>query len=392
MLRTISIDQLKPGMYVNQVIEQSGRLKVKSKGLVKQSETISALKVKGVLKLEVDDSKSIVEQVDKPDPPAKTASSRAKKTPLKDQLAHANKLYSKAKTIQRDYLEQFADNQTVDLDDLSDLSHQIIDSVFDAPNALSCLSLLQRSDEYILEHSLNCAILMAMFAKQLGYESHDIEELCLGALLMNVGMANVPTDITHKPTSLTKTEQDIVSTHVDVGLDIAERCGDVSYIVRDIIFNHHERVDGSGYPDAKAADDVSQIARIAAIVDSYDAMISTRVYQAAITPTSALKKLLIDPGYDQELVQHFIQCMSVHPVGSLVKLSNDRLAVVIKSNKNKPLEPMVATFYHMKSNHYAETKIVDLSKSNETILTSVRPEEFGMNLTQFLREVFLGTL
>lgn len=395
MLRTIDIDQLQPGMYVNQVVEQTGRLKIKSKGLVKQRSSINALKTKGVIKVEVDDSKSEgvtstdkiagAKTVVKTETPAKTTS-------LEEQFAGASKLYEKAKNVHRDYLQKMAEDQTVELDTLYDLSHQIIDSVFEAPNALSCLSLLQRSDEYLLEHSLNCTILMAMFARHLDYTADEIEELCLAALLMDVGMANVPHDIISKTEPLTKTERDIITSHVDIGLDIAERCGDVSHFVRDIIFNHHERVDGSGYPDAKSADQISQVSRMAAIVDSYDAMITKRVHQAAITPTAALKKLLIDPGYDQQLVQQFIQCMSVHPVGSMVKLTNQRLAIVIKPNKTKPLHPLVATFYHLKSNHFAETKIVDLSKSNESIETSVRPEEFGVSLPKFLKKVFVGTL
>lgn len=395
MLRTIDIDQLQPGMFVNQVIEQTGRLKIKSKGLVKQHASINALKTRGVLRVEVDDSKSEVaattdevagvKKVEKTVTAAKTAS-------LEEQFAGATKLYEKAKDVHRDYLQKMADDQTVELETLYDLSHQIIDSVFEAPSALSCLSLLQRSDEYLLEHSLNCAILMAMFARHLDYNAEEIEELCLAALLMDVGMANIPHDIVSKTDPLTKTERDIITSHVDIGLDIAERCGDVSHFVRDIIFNHHERVDGSGYPDAKSAEEITQVARMAAIIDSYDAMITIRTHQAAITPTAALKKLLVDPGYDQQLVQQFIQCMSVHPVGSMVKLTNDRLAIVIKANKIKPLHPLVATFYHLKSNHFAETKLVDLSKSNESIETSVRPEEFGVSLPKFLKKVFIGTL
>lgn len=395
MLRTIDIAHLKPGMYVNQVVEQTGHLKIKSKGLVKQQSSISALESKGVIRIEVDDSKSLVvtsaDEVVVEKKAEKTAAP-PKKISLEEQFAGATKLYEKAKDVHRDYLQKMADEQTVELETLYDLSHQIIDSVFEAPNALSCLSLLQRSDEYLLEHSLNCAILMAMFARHLDYSSEEIEELCLAALLMDVGMANIPHDIISKTKPLTKTERDIITSHVDIGLDIAERCGDVSHFVRDIIFNHHERVDGSGYPDAKSAKDISQVVRMAAIVDSYDAMITQRTHQAAITPTAALKKLLIDPAYDQQLVQQFIQCMSVHPVGSLVKLTNDRLAIVIKLNKIKPLQPLVATFYHMKSNHFAETKIVDLSKSNESIETSVRPEEFGVSLPQFLKDIFIGTL
>ena len=306
-------------------------------------------------------------------------------------MSSAQKIYEHAKTIQRDFLSKIKREQRADLDALQDLSLDIIDSVIDCPNALSCLSLLNRSDEYLMEHSLNCSTLMAMFARHLGYDSEIVEQLALAGLLMDVGMANIPDDITHKPSKLSKPEMDVVSTHVDIGIDIVERCGEVSDMVRDIIFSHHERLDGSGYPDNKTTEDISVYVKMATIVDSYDAMTTKRPYRAAMPPTSALKALLVDKGYDQTLVQKFIQCMGVHPVGSLVKLTNDRLAIVVKANKTTPLNPTVMTFYSLKSG-YAETKLVSLSHTDIDIVSSVRPEEFGLNLTKFFRDVFVSRL
>lgn len=393
MLRVLSVDELQPGMYVSDVVEQSGKLKVKNRGLVSDQQGIDALVMKGVLKVEVDDSKSsFVDSLPEPPNTDSSATKPKPEKPLSEQLTTANHLYSKAKDIQRDFIVRIRDNQVTDLEDLYDLSHGIIDSVFEAPNALSCLALIQKSDEYLLEHSLNCSILMAMFASHLEFDTDRIEELSLAALLMDIGMANIPEDIVNKQGKLTKNEIDIISTHVDIGVDIVERCGDVSDVIRDVIFSHHERLDGSGYPDGKSADDISQYVRMAAIVDSFDAMTTKRAHQKSMTATAALKGLLGDDRYDQLLVQKFIQCMSVHPVGSLVKLTNDRLAIVVKSNKSSPLQPVVATFYHIKSSHYAETRILDLSRVSEDIESSVRPEEFNINLTKFFKQAFLNSL
>ena len=390
MLRVIGVDELLPGMFVNNVIEQTGSLKIKSRGLVKTDKAISALIQQGVLKIEVDDSKSKLSE-EKP-AEAPTNNKKTKQQPINEQLSTANQLYSKAKEIQRSFIENIRNDGAADLDGLYDLSHCIIDSVFEAPNALSCLALIKKSDEYLLEHSLNCSVLMAMFARHMTLDTEVVEDLSMAALLMDVGMANIPEDILNQPGTLSEQEMEIVTTHVDIGLDIIERCGDVTDLIREVMFNHHERLDGSGYPDAKSDDDISIYANMAAIVDSYDAMTSKRPYQSAQTPTAALKALLGDPRYDQGLVQKFIQCMSVHPVGSLVKLTNDRLAIVIRANKKAPLQPTVATFYHLKSSHYAETKVVDLSKVSEDIEASVKPEEFGLNLNKFFRDVFISSL
>lgn len=396
MLKAVSIEDLKPGMYVNNVLKQKGTMKIKSKGLVKDAAAISNLQGRGVLELEVDYSKSklpldftgeseAAEELKKP----------ATKKPVKslsDQMSEAQSLHEQAKTIQRGFISKIKKDQKADLDNLHDLSLDIVDSVIESPNALSCLALLNRSDEYLMEHSLNCATLLTMFAKHLNYDSEITEQLSFAGLLMDVGMANVPDDITHKVGKLTKNELDIISTHVDVGLDIVERCGEVSDIVRDIIFNHHERLDGSGYPDNKTEEQLNDYVRMAAIVDCYDAMTSPRPYREAVPATTALKKLLVDKTLDQTLVQKFIQCLGVHPVGSVVKLDNNRLAIVVRANKKDPLKPIVMTFYHLNSGHYSETKMVDLRRSDVEIESSVRPEEFGLNLAKFFREVFISSL
>ena len=389
MLKAVSIENLKPGMYVSNVLKQKGRMQIKSKGIVKDASAISSLQTKGVLEVEVDYSKSkLQERAEKV--PAKPQDKKAN-IPLGEQMSSAQKLYEQAKSIQRGFLSKIKKEQKADLDALHDLSLDIIDSVIDCPSALSCLSLLNRSDEYLMEHSLNCSTLMAMFARHLGYDSETIEQLSFAGLLMDVGMANIPDDITHKTAKLSKPEMDVVTTHVDIGLDIVERCGEVSDLVREIIFSHHERLDGSGYPDNKKGDEVSEYVKMAAIVDSYDAMTSARPYRAAMSATSALKALLVDKSYDQTLVQKFIQCMGVHPVGSLVKLNNDRLAIVVRANKSNPLSPTVMTFYSLSSG-YSETKLLALSHSNIEIESVVRPEEFGLNLTKFFREVFISGL
>ncbi|MCV2884814.1 HD-GYP domain-containing protein [Aestuariibacter sp. AA17] len=391
MLKPVSIHDLTPGMYVNGVLEQKGDLKVKSKGLVKTQQTINGLKDKGVLMVEVDYAKSKLPEPMQAPPKGETSSSPAQ-APLSAQMERAEQLTLQAKTIQREFFQKIKENGHAELYAMQDLSLDVIDCVIECPHTLSCLALLNRADNYYFEHSLNCSTLMAMFANHLEFDKECIEDLSFAALVMDIGMANVPMDIINKKGKLTKPEMDVVSTHVDIGLDIIERCGEVSHIVREVIFAHHERCDGSGYPDQKAEDELSQYVKMAAIVDSYDAMTRDRPYRKALSPTKALQEMLVDDAYDRQLVQSFIQCLGVHPVGSLVKLDNDRLGIVIRANKKQPLKPTVITFYHVKSAHYSETKIYDLRKTDTQIESSVRPEEFNINLQKFFKEVLVNNL
>ncbi len=396
MLQIIHIDELKTGMFVNDVVEQSGTLKIKTKGLVKSSKAIKTLLDQGVLKVEIDLSKSKLES----DTSASEATEKklkvkkASKPKLsdKEQLEQASALYDEAKTIQQRFFSRIQVNETPSLSETKALSLSIIDSVLEMPGALSCLSLLNKSGQYLLEHSLNCSILLTVFARHLKLSREEIEDLAMAGLLMDVGMVNMPADITSSSDKLTEAQREIVTTHVDIGLDLIERCGDVSETVCDVVFNHHERVDGSGYPDKQTGVDVSKYSKMAAIIDSYDAMTTNRPHQKAVPPTAAMRSLLMDKSYDQELVQAFIQCMGVHPVGSLVKLTNNRLAIVTRSNPKLPLLPVVASFYHINTGTYAESKLINLANSEIQIECSVRPEEFGINLPKFFREVFISQL
>ncbi|GAC15702.1 HD-GYP domain-containing protein [Aliiglaciecola lipolytica] len=397
MLEAIKIDDLKPGMFVNDVIEQNGKLKIKTKGLVKSDKSIDALKAKGVIKVQIDISRSNLPPP--PTPPKKVVEEQVPPPEIKnrsysdkEQLEAATKLYDEALIIQSRFFKRLAAKDNPSLSAVKDLSTNIIESVIHMPNGLSCLTLLNKSGKYLMEHSLNCSILLTMFAQHRDMGKQAIEDLSLAGLLMDVGMTNMPSELVQSPNKLTPQQKEVITTHVDIGLDLVDRCGQVSACVQDVIFNHHERVDGSGYPDAQSAHDVSEFSQMAGIVDSYDAMINDRPFQKAVTPSKALIKLLSDDSYDQRLVAQFIQCLGVHPTGSLVKLDNDKLAIVLRANKNAPSKPVVAAFYNLKSGSYSEVKKYDLNQVSVKIESAVRPEEFGLNLTKFLKEILINNL
>ncbi|UAA37965.1 HD-GYP domain-containing protein [Paraneptunicella aestuarii] len=400
----VLIDDLVPGMFVNQVLKQSGQLRIKSKGLVKNWDVIDSLKGRGIQEVEVDLSRSIQKEIDKHSnkateqevpqenhyiPPEKTEG---------EALNDAQKLYDKAKLAHSRFLKKVQAGDLGNLQALKDTSQELVDSLFENSNAIMCLTLIKEDNEYLLQHSLNNAILMGMFAKHLGFDKELIEELSLAGLLMDTGMATMPDDIHNKSQKLSNSEWNIVKTHVDIGIEMIEQSvgegGEISETVLSTIANHHERLDGSGYPVGKKGENISTYGRMAAIVDTYDALTSNRPYRKALPPTTALKKLLADDSgkLDQSLVQQFIKCVGVHPVGSLVKLKSDKLGIIIKANHIEPLKPVIMTFYSIKSGNHTELKRLDLSKVKDDIVTSVRPEEFRINLTKFFREIFLANM
>lgn len=398
-IAVISIDELIPGMYVNQVVKQKGSLKMKSKGLVKRQDIIESLKSKGILEVEIDYSKSHLEEMnmqDKVEEEAHPAPSEApKKTKsVGEALDEGQKLHDKAKQVHEAFLESIKDGERVDVEPIREISEEIIDNVFDNADGLACVSMMKDAPDYILEHSINTAIYMTIFAKHMGFDKELCTELCLAGFLMDCGMATVPQDILSKPGKLTKDEMGLIYPHVDLGIEIIDQSDEVSDVVLGIVRDHHERLDGSGYPEGKAGEHINTYGRMAAIVDSYEAMTNERPYRKGMSPTNSLKQLLADSSgrYDQSLVQQFIRSIGVHPVGSLVKLKSGKLGIIVKANKEDPLKPLIMSFYSIRTGHHTEIKRVDLAKVDDEIESSVRPDDFKLNLTKFFREVFVPSM
>lgn len=392
MLKRVPIEDLKPGMYVTQVLEQTGTLRMRSKGVVKNQSVINTLSTKGILCVEVDTDKSTFSfEADTPAEPQKeTKVAAPKNTPLNhESINQANDLYFDAVNIQNGFLSSLKRGAAKDLKPVEDLAESLIESVFDNKDALSCLTLIKDADAYLLEHSINCGILMGMLTQFLGYDRDTIEQASIGALLMDVGMSSLPKDVRNNNGNFSQSDWEVMKTHVETGIELVEQCGDISDLVLSIISQHHERVDGSGYPKGLIKEDISELARIAAIVDTYDAMTSNRAHRESISPTQALKRLTSESGLDQNLVAQFIQCVGIHPVGSLVKLKSGKLAIVSQQGKTDILSPVVMTFYSIASNHYNEIKRIDLSKYDDEIVSGVRPDDFNINLSKFFQDVFV---
>ena len=396
MLEQVPIDDLQPGMYVNQVLEQTGSLKMRSKGIVKTQAIIDNLKSKGILSVEVDLAKSKLPEPAVPPEPAKEKEPEVTKPVVKpvgrDSINEANELYSSAIAIQSSFLKSLKNGAVKDLSPLESLSQSLIESIFDNKDALSCLTMIKDTDQYLLEHSINCSVLSGIFCEFLGYDRDTTEQVSLGALLMDIGMSSLPDEIRNNTGEFSSDDWEVMKTHVEIGADLVEQCGDISDLSLRIIEEHHERVDGSGYPRGLVGDEISEFARIAAIVDAYDAMTSNRTHKNSITPTQALKRLTATENLDQELVKQFIQCIGVHPVGSLVRLKSGKLGIVSKINPKDPVSPHVMTFYSVTSQHFNEVKRVDLSQYDDEIVSGVRPEEFSLNLPKFFKDVFINQM
>lgn len=399
MIKKITIDQLVPGMFVHQILEQKGALKVKSQGRVTSDDVITALKKRGVKTLAIDTDKAFKVEEREPSSaaetcptPTSTDSVKSKKVSLENELVRAEKLHKQGKAIQKLLLASVQKEMPFDASIPKAFSSKLVASVDRNPDALLCLTKIREKDNYLLEHSLNVAILLANFANYLGMSEDEVQDLSYAGFLHDLGKIKIPDEILHKPGRLTDSEMEVMKGHVKHGVDYLKSTEIAPPLIQ-AISEHHERLDGLGYPAGTKGDDISQTGRMLAIADMYDALTADRVYKSGMSSQRAFSILMSDAPtrLDQSLVQQFIKCLGVYPVGSLVLLSNDRLAMVLEQ-KDSPLTPLVKVFYSVRNNHYLTPKDIDLSSDKTVSITkAVVASDYKIDVNTFFeRSVSIG--
>ncbi|WP_024611991.1 MULTISPECIES: HD-GYP domain-containing protein [unclassified Pseudoalteromonas] len=404
MLITLPISELVPGMYVDSVTKQHegvNSIKIKTSGLVRDKSIIKRLVAEGVLELLIDFAKgdAAIPAKYKPQSKLKTSNSQLKPEKAKliitieQEFSKASVSYEQNNRKLQSLYGDLTSGLTINMKVLDEIANEIVSSVFRNANAMSILTRIKDKHSYNWRHMINCAIFTAVFAKYLGYKQAVVQELAMGALLHDLGQAKLPQGIFSKPTKVTNNELLAIKKHVAQGLALVKGEKGVTPLMLDMIVNHHERLDGSGYPRGIEAEKLSRPARIMAIVDVYDAMTADRPHQEGDEPINALRYLLANKQlFDGELVQRFIKCLGVHPVGTIVKLTNERLALVLEGNVLNPIKPKIKLFYNAKHKHHITAKDIDLSEHTQElkILASVKPLDYQINLSRLLKEHLLA--
>jgi len=255
-------------------------------------------------------------------------------------------------------------------------------------DALTWLGKLRDTHSYLYEHSVNTGILMGVFCHAYGLNQEQIQQCITGALLHDLGQAKLEEELFERPGPLSEEEYTEVKSHVHRGVDALAETPDIQDIALSIVREHHERYDGSGYPEGLEKSDISLFGRMFAIVDTYDAVTNNRAYKEAVPSSFGMRTLLelANTHFDEGLVHQFIKCMGIYPTGSLVKLNNGILAVVIAQIPGAPLKPLVKLVYSTKSFAYVKTRLVDLSKPEcEVKVASYEdPRDYQIKVNEFM--------
>ena len=391
MLKTFDIDDLEEGMFVDSIAKQQGKFKITSRGRVTSLAAIKQLKKKGILSVVVDMSKQlkpkVVEQ-EEPEPPTEEPVP-AVEVSFEAELEVASKLHTKGKHLQKSMLESVGKNLPVDIAIPEAFTNNLVSSIDRNPNALMCMTKIREKDTYLLEHSLNVAILLANFGTCVGLNEEQIQELALSGFLHDIGKIKIPDEILHKPGRLDDQEMTIMKDHVYFGTKVLIEMGIPDSIV-ETIGQHHERLDGYGYPDGLRGDEITQFGRMIAIVDTYDAITADRCYKVGMSSKKALQILMQDAPekYDEGLVNQFVQCIGIFPVGSLVKLNNEKIAMVLKQHPVHATKPLVKVFFSIRGNHYLEPKELNLASASNgvKIVDAVIASDYKLDFNKYFNE------
>lgn len=264
----------------------------------------------------------------------------------------------------------------------------LVSSIERNPDACIWLARLKNQDSYIYKHSVASSIWAVALGRELGLPPAELKSLALGALLMDIGKLRVPQELLRKKGAVSEQELKILRDHVNHSLDALKKTSSTNQDVWNMVAYHHERYDGSGYPHGLSGDEIPLFAKIAGIVDCYDAMTSDRPYTRAASPSSAIKHLYHarDKEFDAVLVEEFIQAVGLYPAGTLVLLSSGEVAVVIAEGRTRRLKPKVLLLLDAEKRPLDELKVINLLEAqcpdtgkSIDILQSLEPGSFGID-------------
>ncbi|MEE9158979.1 MAG: HD-GYP domain-containing protein [Gammaproteobacteria bacterium] len=285
-------------------------------------------------------------------------------TSVEEELEAAKEIYANSEVALTEIMDGVRLEKKINSRQVKQTVTSIADSIIRNPNAFTLLTRLKDKDSYTYLHCLDVCALSLIFGRQLGFAKEELEVLGIGTLLLDIGKLRIPTELLEKPDKLTPAEFKVIETHVSHSVDIMSKAKGVPPDSIEIAHTHHERDNGRGYPRKLAGKQIPIFGKMAAIVDCYDAMTSDAVYRCAISSHKALRTLYArkDEEFQAGLIEQFIQCIGVYPVGSLVELTTGEVGVVLSQNRVRRLRPEIMLILDEHKKAIESGAVIDLMK------------------------------
>lgn len=293
-------------------------------------------------------------------------------------------------------MDEMRMGKSIDTQESKAVVQHLVKHVSTNPSSMLWLTNLHQKHEHTAQHCLNVSILAIAFGRHLELSDEELNLLGLGAVLHDVGKMRIPKEILDKPGKLTDEEFTRLKSHAADGYNVLKLARNVPEQALSIVRSHHERIDGKGYPDGLQGDAVPKLARIVAIADAYDMMTGDYPFRAAVPPADALRMLRTEAAaeYGADLVQEFIKCLGIYPVGSLVRVGSGALGIVMASNPSVRLKPILLMVRNEEGKDINPRTIVNLAllpddkPTNDkwNIQTVVDPKKHDIDVSAIVAE------
>lgn len=281
---------------------------------------------------------------------------------LSRELAHIEPRYEQFSNSLELAFDSFAQGKDVDLVAVQEGLRDVVGSLQRNPDAVMWLLRLKQRDEYSFDHAMNVAVTMVMVGTHIGWRSQRLLDLGMTGLLQDIGKIELPLDLLRKKGALTPKERSLVRSHVASSMEMLFSQASVSQEVVLAVARHHERWDGSGYPQGLKYEQIGMAAEIAGIADSFCAMQKDKPYRSALGHQEALEELhtLRGKQFNPALMEQFVQCVGLYPIGTLVELSTGEVGVVIQQNRVQRSRPRVVVMLDAEKQQVRSYRVVDL--------------------------------
>lgn len=382
MLKKIGIKHLRLGMHVHELCGSWMEHPFwRTRFLLDDAEDIRRIRESGIAEIWIDTGKGldvsvaemqvgarsetdVAAEVERTLAPTVLRNELPQRVAMAEEVRRAAKICARSKQAVVSMFQEVRMGKTVSAEAAGALVGEISSSVMRNPGALISLARLKTVDDYTYMHSVAVCALMVALARQMGLDETLTRELGMAGLLHDLGKALMPMTVLNKPGKLTDEEFAIVRQHPQEGYKILIEGSGAGEIPLDVVLHHHEKMDGSGYPQRLGGDEISLYAKMGAVCDVYDAITSNRPYKAGWDPAESIRKMAewCHGHFDERVFQAFVKSIGIYPIGSLVRLASGRLGVVMEQSGQSLLTPCVKVFFSTRTQTHIPPEVVDLSR------------------------------